>query len=65
MDDGQQGFFYDAGKVTDLRSPDLELNRKTRLHMLGTKVSSTGHLQQRKQCRIEYRRQGITQGIHK
>jgi prolyl oligopeptidase len=35
-----KGFFYDAGKVTDLRSPDLELNRKTRLHMLGTKVSS-------------------------
>jgi prolyl oligopeptidase len=29
-------FFYDAGKVSDIKSPDIELNRKTRLHKLGT-----------------------------
>jgi len=29
-------FFYDAGKVTDIKSPEIELNRKTRLHKLGT-----------------------------
>jgi prolyl oligopeptidase len=28
--------FYDAGKVTDIKSLDIELNRKTRLHKLGT-----------------------------
>ena len=28
-------FFYDAGKVTDIKSLDIELNRKTRLHRLG------------------------------
>jgi prolyl oligopeptidase len=28
--------FYDAGKVTDIKSPEIELNRKTRLHKLGT-----------------------------
>ena len=31
-----KSFFYDAGKVTDIKSPDIELNRKTRLHQLGT-----------------------------
>jgi prolyl oligopeptidase len=30
--------FYDAGKVTDLKSLDIRLNRKTRLHRLGTEV---------------------------
>jgi prolyl oligopeptidase len=30
-----QSFFYDAGKVTDIKSPEIELNRKTRLHQLG------------------------------
>ena len=29
-------FFYDAGKVSDIKSPEIELNRKTRLHKLGT-----------------------------
>jgi len=33
-------FFYDAGKVTDIKSPEIELNRKTRLHKLGTEVAS-------------------------
>jgi prolyl oligopeptidase len=31
-----KSFFYDAGKVTDIKSPDIELNRKTRIHKLGT-----------------------------
>ncbi len=31
-----QTFFYDAGKVSDIKSLDIELNRKTRLHKLGT-----------------------------
>ena len=31
-----KSFFYDAGKVTDIKSPEIELNRKTRLHKLGT-----------------------------
>jgi prolyl oligopeptidase len=35
-----KAFFYDAGKVTDIKSPEIELNRKTRLHRLGTEVSS-------------------------
>src|ERR1041385_2959205 len=28
-------FFYDAGKVSDIKNPEIELNRKTRLHKLG------------------------------
>lgn len=32
-------FFYDAGKVTDIKSLEIELNRKTRIHKLGTAVS--------------------------
>lgn len=28
--------FYDAGKVTDIKSLEIELNRKTRLHKVGT-----------------------------
>jgi prolyl oligopeptidase len=35
-----KSFLYDAGKVTDIKSPDIELNRKTRLHTLGTDVAS-------------------------
>ena len=31
-----QSFFYDAGKVRDIKSLEIELNRKTRLHRLGT-----------------------------
>jgi len=33
-------FFYDAGKVTDIKSLEIELNRKTRIHRLGTAVST-------------------------
>src|SRR5436190_5965268 len=33
-------FFYDAGKVTDIQSQEIELNRKTRLHKLGTEVAA-------------------------
>jgi prolyl oligopeptidase len=29
-------FFYDAGKVSDIKSLEIELNRKTRVHRLGT-----------------------------
>jgi prolyl oligopeptidase len=32
-------FFYDAGKVTDIKSQEIELNRKTRLHKLGSPVA--------------------------
>lgn len=35
-----KAFFYDAGKVTDIKSPDIELNRKSRLHVVGTDVAS-------------------------
>jgi prolyl oligopeptidase len=35
-----KGLFYDAGKVTDIKSMEIELNRKTRLHVLGTPVAS-------------------------
>jgi prolyl oligopeptidase len=35
-----KSFFYDAGKVADIKSPEIELNRKTRLHALGTPVAS-------------------------
>lgn len=31
--------FYDAGKVSDIKSPEIELHRKTRLHKLGSKVA--------------------------
>ena len=35
-----KSFLYDAGKVVDIKSPEIELNRKTRLHTLGTDVAS-------------------------
>lgn len=35
-----KSFFYDAGKVTDIKSLDIELNRKTRVHKLGSGVAS-------------------------
>jgi prolyl oligopeptidase len=35
-----QSFFYDAGKVTDTKSLDIELNRKTKMHKLGTDFAS-------------------------
>jgi prolyl oligopeptidase len=33
-------FFYDAGKITDITDINIELNRKVRLHRLGTEVST-------------------------
>ena len=35
-----QAFFYDAGKVTDIKSLDIELNRKTKVHKLGADVAT-------------------------
>jgi len=35
-----KSFLYDAGKVADIKSPEIELNRKTRLHALGTEIGS-------------------------
>jgi prolyl oligopeptidase len=35
-----KSFFYDAGKVTDIKSLDIELNRKTRVHIVGAPVAS-------------------------
>ena len=31
-----KSLFYDAGKVTDIKSLEIELNRKTKLHTVGT-----------------------------
>ena len=39
MKDGKS-FFYDAGKVTDIKSLEIEQNRKTRIHKLGTDVAT-------------------------
>ncbi len=33
-------FLYDSGKVTDIKSIEIELNRKTKLHKIGTEVSA-------------------------
>ena len=35
-----RSFFYDAGKEADIKSLDIELNRKTRIHELGTDVAT-------------------------
>ena len=35
-----KSFFYDAGKVTDIKSPEIELNRKTKVHKLGTAIAT-------------------------
>ena len=35
-----KSFLYDAGKVTDIKSLEIELNRKTRLHELGRDFSA-------------------------
>jgi len=35
-----QSFFYDAGKVTDIKDAGIELNRKTRVHKLGTAIAA-------------------------
>jgi len=34
-----RSFFYDAGKVTDIKSLDIELNRKTKVHKLWTEIA--------------------------
>ena len=33
---GNQAFLYNGGDVTDVKSPDIELNRKIRIHNLGS-----------------------------
>jgi prolyl oligopeptidase len=35
-----KAFLYDAGKVTDIKNAEIELNRKARLHRLGTDVNT-------------------------
>jgi prolyl oligopeptidase len=35
-DKDNKTLFYDAGKVSDIKSPEIELNHKTRLHQLGS-----------------------------
>jgi prolyl oligopeptidase len=35
-----KAFMYDAGKVTDIKSLDIEQNRKTRVHVLGTDIAT-------------------------
>ena len=35
-----KSFFYDAGKVTDIKSLEIELNRKTKIHRLGTETAA-------------------------
>src|SRR5262249_52053398 len=34
-----KSLFYDSGKISDLNSPEIKLNRKTRLHKLGTPMA--------------------------
>ena len=35
-----RSFFYEATSVADIRSPDIELNQKTRVHKLGAPVAT-------------------------
>jgi prolyl oligopeptidase len=35
-----KSFLYDAGKVTDIKNAEIELNRKSRLHRLGADVAT-------------------------
>jgi prolyl oligopeptidase len=35
-----RAFFYDAGKITDLKSAELMLNRQTRLHQVNSDISA-------------------------
>jgi len=35
-----KSFFYYIGKVTDIKSLEIELNRKTRVHKLGTEIAT-------------------------
>ncbi len=54
-----KSFFYDAGKVSDIKSLDIELNRKTRVHRLGTEVSTdVDRFQQREQPGTGYHSEG-------
>jgi len=39
MKDGKS-LLYDAGKVTDIKSLEIELNRKTKVHKLGTDIAT-------------------------
>ena len=36
---GNQAFLYNGGDITDVKSPDIELNRKVRIHNLGSPTS--------------------------
>jgi prolyl oligopeptidase len=36
---GNQAFLYNGGDVTDVKNPDIELNRKIRIHNLGAPTS--------------------------
>ena len=36
---GNQAFLYNGGDATDVKSPDIELNRKIRIHNLGSPTS--------------------------
>ncbi len=58
----RKALFYDAGKVTDIKSPDIELNRKTRLHVLGSGRQRRRLLLQRELPRPRHRAQGISPG---
>ena len=59
-----KSLFYDAGKVTDIKSLDIELNRKTRLHRLGTDFAADRRLlQQREQPRAGNRAEGVPVGL--
>jgi prolyl oligopeptidase len=35
-----KSIFYDAGKVTDIKSLEIELNRETKIHKLGTEIAT-------------------------
>jgi prolyl oligopeptidase len=35
-----KSFFYDAGKTTDIKSLEIEQNRKTRVHVLGADIAT-------------------------
>jgi prolyl oligopeptidase len=45
-----QSFLYDAGNTTDIKSSQIELNRKTRLHKLGIPVSDDFDLFSNESC---------------
>ena len=45
-----QSFFYDGGKVTDIKSMEIELNRQTRVHTLGTPVGDDVDILSNESC---------------